>query len=123
MKSCKKIILLSVIALLAASCVKSDVFFDPNLLLGKWVNGTEYYRYDNDSTGVTWDVADNVTEEEAQAFKWEYNPYDKSLTLIHWMEMTQNWTVPRVYTLSVLNDSNLVYMDKFGKQYSFKRTI
>ena len=51
----------------------------------------------------------------------EFNQLDRSLTHVHWMEMTQDWTVPRVYTVTTLNDSLLEYNDRFGKSYSFTR--
>lgn len=95
--------------------------FDSSLLPGKWNRGTEFYRYDTDGTGVYWDTADDVSEDEAQAFKWSYDDSDNSLTLVHWMEMTQDWTVPRVYTIKQLDQSKLVYDDRFGETYSFVR--
>ena len=110
----------SAMSLLLSSCV-DDVFMDPTLLIGKWESDGEFYRYDSDGTGVTWDTKDDVYEDEAQPFKWEFNQLDRSLTHIHWMEMTQDWTVPRVYTVTTLNDSVLKYDDRFGKSYSFTR--
>ena len=118
--------LASAVLLAVVSCTKdnNDInnAIDPKLyFIGKWVNGSEFYKYDTDSTGFYWDTIDDVHEDEAQPFKWEYNKKDKSLTHIHWMEMTQEWTVPRVYTVVTLNDSCLVYKDKFGKSYSFTK--
>lgn len=113
--------MITTLLLIAVSCEKEKKSFDPTLFHGKWVNGTEYWRYDTDSTGVTWNTGEDVHENEAQPFKWEYNDFDNSLTHIHWMEMTNDWTVPRVYTVTDLNDSILQYEDKFGKSYSFTR--
>lgn len=121
MKILKKTLLVVALLFMMVSCVKEFKSFDPALFHGKWVNGTEYWRYDTDSTGVTWDEGEDVHESEAQPFKWEYNNFDNSLTHIHWMEMTQDWTVPRVYTVTELNDSILQYTDKFGKSYSFSK--
>ena len=120
MKRFQKALLFSAMCLLLSSCV-DDVFMDPTLLIGKWESDGEFYRYDSDGTGVTWDTKDDVYEDEAQPFKWEFNQLDRSLTHIHWMEMTQDWTVPRVYTVTMLNDSVLKYDDRFGKSYSFTR--
>ena len=97
--------------------------FEIDLIIGKWVSGTEYYRYDNDGTGVTWDKADDVNENEAQAFKWEFDPENNHLTLIHWMEMTQEWTIPKNYTLKSLDDKTLSYKDKYDSTYVFSRVI
>ena len=120
MKRFQKALLFSAMSLLLSSCV-DDVFMDPTLLIGKWESDGEFYHYDSDGTGVTWDTKDDVYEDEAQPFKWEFNQLDRSLTHIHWMEMTQDWTVPRVYTVTTLNDSVLKYDDRFGKSYSFTR--
>ena len=112
---------LSIILMMVSCGKETKESFDSSLLPGKWNSGTEYYRYDSDGTGVYWDSADDVHEEEAQAFKWSYDDSDNSLTLIHWMEMTQDWTVPRVYTIKQLDQSKLVYEDRFGETYSFDR--
>ena len=115
------LLLVAVTLLLVVSCKKEKISFDPQLLYGKWVSGSEFWRYDDDGKGVTWDTADDVHEDEAQLFKWIYDDYDNSLTHVHWMEMTQEWTVPRVYTITMLDNTDLVYEDKFGKSYSFKK--
>ena len=124
MRSAKKVLLFSLLCLLAVSCKKDppEPDFDVNKLKGRWVNGSEFWRYDADGTGVTWDTADNVYEEEAQAFKWEFDDESNTLTQIHWMEMTGDWTIPRVYTVTELNDNKLSYFDVFGTTYSFIRT-
>lgn len=120
-KLTKSVLLSFALLMLVVSCDDIVNSYDPQLLHGKWVSGSEFWRYDDDGTGVTWDTADDVHEDEAQMFKWEYDDSDKSLTHIHWMEMTQEWTVPRVYTITWLSDAELVYVDKFGKSYSFKK--
>lgn len=122
MKRITRIILFSALLFSIASCGKDKKSFDPDLLLGKWSRGSEYWRYDSNGKGVTWDTADDVHEDEAQAFKWDYDDDDNTLTHIHWMEMTQEWTVPRVYTITELDEKSLVYEDKFGKVYSFIKT-
>ena len=76
MKRFQKAILFSALCILFSSCV-DDVFFDSSLLIGKWESDGEYYRYDADGTGVTWDTKEDVHEDEAQAFKW---------SLISWTE-------------------------------------
>jgi len=98
---------------------EEEVSFDISLIVGKWVSGTEYYRYDSDGTGVTWDTADDVTEEEAQPYTWEYDGETNKLTLIHQMEM--GGVVPKYYTLVTLNSTTLAYRDQYSNTSSFTR--
>ena len=107
-------------SILMTSCHEKE-HFDIELIIGKWVAGTEYWRYDNDGTGATWDKADDVNEDEAQAFKWEFDPESNHLTLIHWMEMSQEWTIPQMFTLKVLDDNTLSYKDRYDSTYTFTR--
>lgn len=95
--------------------------FDIELIVGKWVAGTEYYRYDNDGKGATWDVADDVNEDEAQPFEWEFDEESNHLTLIHQMEM--GGVIPKSYTLKTLDDKVLAYTDKYDSTYTYKRVI
>ncbi len=97
------------------SCEKDEDFFEEELLIGKWRSETLYYRYDIDYTGVTWDTADDVTEDEAQKFEWTLIKSD--LTHIHIMEM--GGKVPKYYTVTELTATTLKYRDDFGKNFSF----
>lgn len=111
---------LLLICLTMTSCnEKEEVSFDISLIVGKWVSGTEYYRYDADGTGATWDTADDVSEEEAQAYTWEYDGETNKLTLIHQMEM--GGVVPKYYTLVTLNATTLAYQDQYSNTSSFTR--
>ena len=40
-----------------------DIEFDADLLPGLWKEDELYYRYSEDGTAVTWDLADDVMEE------------------------------------------------------------
>ena len=83
--------------------------------------GTEYWRYDSDGYGATWDTADDVMEEEAQRFRWELSFSNSSLTHIHIIEITGSESVPKVYTLTTLTETTLAYKDDFGNSYSFTK--
>ncbi len=99
------------------SCAPTEEeYFDVNLLYGKWQSGTEFWRYDSNGNGATWDTADDVTEEEAQTFTWTLEANE--LTQIHIMEI--GGSVPKVYTVTELNFTTLRYHDNF-KSYSFTR--
>ncbi|MEI6753046.1 MAG: hypothetical protein WCK78_07745 [Paludibacter sp.] len=100
------------------SCSSNEIVFDQNLLIGKWVSGTEYYRYDTGGKGVTWDTADNVTEAEGQAYTWTLVNAD--LTHIHILT-TGGGGVPKIYTVTELTTSTLKYKDEFNKTYSYTK--
>lgn len=107
------------VVLLMAGC---DLFnrkekFDKTLLSGCWVSGTLYEYYNADGTGHTWDILDDVTEEEAQPFTWTLEK--RTLTQIHQMEMGGN--VPKIYTVTKLNATTLEYHDDYGKYYTFAK--
>ncbi len=112
MKSKLWVILLLSAGLLAA-CKKD---FDENLMLGKWREGTEYYRYDTEHEGATWDTGDDVSEEEATIFTWEING-DR---LCHYHRFSVGSAiVPKTYTLTKLTESALQYHDDTGKEHNY----
>ncbi len=100
--------------LLLVSCEEFEEF-DETLLIGKWESGTLYYRYFSDGTGYTWDVGDDVNEDEAQDYTWTL--VESELTHIHILEI--GGTVPKLYTVLELTSTSLVYEDDFGKRFSF----
>ena len=95
----------------------TPVEYDESLLYGKWVSGTEYYRYDFGGTGATWDTSDDVSEEEAQEFTWTLNGTE--LTHIHIMEM--GGSVPKTYTVTGLTSTTLQYKDYIDKKFSYTK--
>ena len=119
MKKYGKIIMPLLALLLATSCGKEEPRFDSQLLIGKWVAGTEYWRYDADGSGATWDVGDDVQEEEAQPFTWEFDEATSGLTQVHQMEM--GGVIPKSYTVTALDMTKLEYKDRLGQVFSFNR--
>jgi len=111
-----------VLALGLASCEPLEVILDEGLLIGKWQSQagdkTEFYRYDADYTGVTWDTADDVTEAEAQAFEWTLVKDD--LSHYHIMSTGGN-KVPKFYKVTELTATSLKYKDDFNKEFVFKK--
>ena len=105
--------------LITTSCEKEEaqVNFDETLIIGKWKSGTLFERYDSDKSGVTWDTADDVTEAEGQKFTWTIEV--DQLEQIHIIE--NGGLVPKVYTLTTLTASTLVYKDDFGKVKTFSK--
>ena len=115
MKRSSYLFLISVLLLCLSSC--NPVGYDESLLYGKWVSGTEYYRYDFGGTGATWDTSDDVSEEEAQEFTWTLNGTE--LTHIHIMEM--GGSVPKTYTVTGLTSTTLQYKDYTDKKFSYTK--
>ena len=123
-KFVKLFLLLLGVAFFIYSCKKEvnsssqKILTFEELIIGKWVtNNTLFYKYAADSTGSTWDTSDNVTEAEAQKFTW--NIKKSVLTETHIMQIGGN--VPKVYTITSLNSTSLVYKDDFGKVTTFTK--
>lgn len=121
MKPSRFILLITIaLAVVFTSCEEDESAFDEGLLIGKWVSldgkQTEYYRYDADYTGVHWDTADDVSEEEGLPFEWTLVKDD--LTHFHIMQMGEN-KVPKFYKVVELTESSLKYKNDFNITYSF----
>lgn len=81
------------------------------IITGLWQkDGHIYYRFNPDGTGHTWDVADDLTEDEASPFSWE--AYDNALMMTHKMRL--RGIVPRYYELDRLNDFDLRFHDTYS---------
>ena len=114
--------LASIVLILFSSC-ETPITFDETLLIGKWIrpstlennDGQDCYRYNADYTGAAWDSGELAGEEEAQTFTWSLE--GAVLTQLHQGEMGQ--VVPKVYTLTTLNDSTLSYKDDYGVSATF----
>lgn len=91
--------------------------YDTGLLIGLWQSGTVFYRYNEDGTGCTWDIADDVTEEEASLLEWQVE--HTSFTHLHRMEV--GCVVPKHYRICELDLQHLVFKDDFGKVVSFDK--
>ena len=93
-----------------------DVNYDETLLYGRWQEGTVFERYDDSGWGATWDVADDVSEEEAQLFQWRIE--GSKLIQEHIATFA---TVAKVYNLNTLTASRLTYSDDYGKMHYFTK--
>lgn len=116
--SSRFLIVIATIALVFSSCLPIEDVFDETLLIGKWVSGTEHYRYDANYKGVTWDTSDDVMESEGQAFTWELKM--TTMTHIHIMEKG-GLGVPKIYTVTKLTATTLEYTDDFKKTHVFTK--
>lgn len=113
------ILSLVLVMLFSTSCeiIEEEVSFDQTLIIGKWQSGTLFETYDLDSTGATWDTADDVTEAEAQEFTWTIEI--DQLEQIHIIE--NGGVVPKVYTLTTLTETTLEYRDDYGVSKTFSK--
>lgn len=81
------------------------------MLVGLWhKDGHVYYRFDADGTGHTWDVDDDLTEDEATSFNWE--AYDKAIMMTYKLRI--RGIVPRYYELDRLNAFDLRFHDTYS---------
>ncbi len=87
------------------------------MIVGLWQkDGHVYYRFNADGTGHTWDVADDLTENEASLFNWE--AYDNAFMMTHKMKL--RGIVPRYYELDRLNSFDLRFHDTYS-DYALER--
>jgi len=119
----KKIVSFLVLCVVATTLLVScdplvEESFDETLLYGKWQSNALFYKYISDGTGTTWDTSDDVTEAEAQKFTWTL--VASEFTHIHVMEIGST-VVTKIYTVTELTDSTLIYEDDFGKIFSFEK--
>ena len=105
-------------AMLMASCSlfekENHLNVDESLLYGKWQEGTSqiYWRYLDDGSGVTWDEGEDISEEESNlTYTWTL----RGDVLTHVFTGAQdNQAVPKVYTITEIDDSKMVWKDDYG---------
>lgn len=88
---------------------------DETNLYGKWREGSVYEIYYDDGTGITWDEADDVSEDEGQWYDWTL----EGKTLIQEHYTVFGSVVPKVYTVKQLTNSTLRYEDDYGQNHRF----
>ena len=89
--------------------------FEITDLYGKWESGTEYYVYNSNGTGYTWDEGDGVYEDEAQLFTWEVDESE----MIHVHKMEMGGDVPMYYIITELTESTLKYYDAYNEKDTY----
>ena len=88
-----------------------------DMLIGLWqTDGHVYYRFNPNGSGHTWDVDDDLTEEEATPFSWE--AYEGAIMLTHKLRL--GGVVPYYYELDKLNTFDLRFHDTY-KSYMLER--
>ena len=118
------LLLLAFVPMLLVSCTEEvkPVEVDDSLLIGKWqkeTNMQEYWRYDADSTGETWDESEDVQEGEGIKFNWSTE--EDQLRLDFYGEMGQH--VYYDYTVVTQTESRLEWKDIYGNKQVFLKKL
>jgi hypothetical protein len=118
-KSLFTVLLFLVVLFFFNSCKKEESV-NQKLLIGKWqLNNSEFYKYNADNTGTTWDVSDSdITEADAQKFNWKLE--GSKLIEDHYLETTGK-TFNKTYTITELSESKLSKKDNFDKVETFTK--
>ena len=94
---------------------------DEIMLVGKWSaqdNPQEFWRYDKDHTGETWDLSEDVQEGEGIHYNWSVT--GDQLQIDNYGEMGQH--VYKDYTVTYQTRDSLVWKDLYGNSRSFTRS-
>lgn len=94
-----------------------DIEFDTDLLIGLWKEDEVYYRYNDDGSGVTWDLADDVTEDEGTKMNWTL---DHNL-FTHYYIMEIGGIVPKMFNMKVLELDVMEYDDGYGVNHKLSK--
>ena len=131
MKKLLHIFLCLIVVLSFSACgdIPLENGYDASMLYGKWQEGSVFEQYYSSNiervlangdtvqaNGTTWDESDDVSEDEAQLFNWTLT----GSTLKH--EHVGTFVmVPKIYTVTSLTSSELVYEDDYGKAHHFSK--
>ena len=94
-----------------------DIEFDADLLPGLWKENEVYYRYNEDGTAVTWDLADDVQEDEGTEVDWTL----ERDVFTHLYHMEIGGIIPKVFNMKVLELDYMEYEDDFGVNHKFNK--
>jgi hypothetical protein len=87
------------------------------MLVGPWQkDGHVFYRFEPDGKGHTWDVDDDITEDEASPFSWE--AYEEAIMMTYKLRI--RGIVPRYYELDQLSPFDLRFHDTYSN-YALER--
>ena len=94
------LIALALLAVVFTSCSGTggdeEVKIDKTQLVGRWMtaDSTYFEVYFSDGTGKEWDLNDDVNEDEATVFTWEFDNATSD-KFIKYYEMETGGTVPQ----------------------------
>lgn len=108
--------MLLAVVMMFSSCKKDDgkkdnKEIDKSLIVGRWQSTTGNYFevYNSNGTGKMWNEDDDVTEDEADTFNWEFDGNDgtKFTQIIHFQSGAAD--LPQMCNVVTLNESSFVY--------------
>lgn len=105
-----------------ASCEKppvEEIHVTDDQLVATWqlFGSEEYWRFDSDHSGETWDLSDDVQEGEGTQLTWTVSGQTLSIQLHG--EMGQ--VVPYDYEITSINDVRLTWVDAYGNDRTFTK--
>ena len=107
-------IALALLALVFTSCSGTggdeEVKIDKTQLVGRWMtaDNTYFEVYFSDGTGKEWDLNDDVNEDEATMFTWEFDNATSD-KFIKYYEMEIGGTVPQYCNILELTSTDFKY--------------
>lgn len=118
----KLMLLLAPAFLLFASCEKTpeeELTVADRQLVATWqlFGSEEYWRFDAEHTGETWDLSDDVQEGEGTNLTWSVTGHTLAITLLG--EMGQR--VGYYYDITSINDARLTWVDSYGNSRTFTK--
>lgn len=121
------LIALALIALVFTSCGgligNEDAEIDKSQIYGKWMTVDKQYFevYNSDGTGKFWNLADDVSEDEAQKFTWEFDEGSDD-KFIQYHEMEIGGMVPQYCNILELTSTTFKYNNNaFRATYNLVR--
>ena len=87
----------------------SDI--DKSQIVGKWMTADEMYFevYYSNGTGKEWDLRDDVTEEEASTFTWEFDEGAEDKFFKYYKMEISDAVVPQYCNILNLTSTNFKY--------------
>jgi hypothetical protein len=99
------------------SYTKDTEIFDENLLIGKWVSGTKYFKFNSTLTGSTWNTNNSETESTGLKFTWSFAESDQGSLYI----VESGETTVKEYIIAKMTTTTLEIIDNSGNFYSLTK--
>ena len=84
---------------------------DKSQIVGKWMTADSLYFevYNSDGTGKEWDLKDDVSEEEASTFTWEFDEEAEDLFFKYYKMEINGTIVPQSCNILELTSTDFKY--------------
>ena len=108
------LIALALLAVVFTSCDglggEEENKIDKSQIVGKWktADSTYFEVYNSDGTGKSWDLKDDVNEDEAQKFTWEFDEGSDD-KFFQYQEMEIGGVVPQYCNILELTSTTFKY--------------